>query len=289
MPGSAGTNQLLAVNPYLQDEQSRWLDIFARKNGTFEYAISTNASFVSASNDTGSITSPSSTTDIRSIISIDWGKAPPGTTHVGLTVSGAGVKVYLTLLVDNVATPRSAKVAFIEADGVVSMEAAHYSSADTNSYIEIPAYGRTLSGIKRWPATAPSTSAPSGPKLNYKFYTFTSAERANLTLHLGQTGNVDPARPLKYAYAIDGGEAKTVQPIAKYAMGDHPADWETVVKDAIRRSSNTIDLSRVGEHQLDLWLLEPEIVLTKVVLDIGGERVSYLGPPESHRGKYLGR
>lgn len=40
----------------------------------------------------------------------------------------------------------------------------------------------------------------SGPRLTYKFYTFTSAGQANLTLHLGQTGNVGPGRPLKYAY-----------------------------------------------------------------------------------------
>lgn len=285
LPGSAGTNQLLEINPYLQDEQARWLDIFARKNGTFEYIILINASFVSASYANGSITSPSPGTDIRSIISVDWNKAPPGNTNVGLTVTGAGAKVDLILPVNNVVASTSAKSAFIEADRVVSMEAAHYSTADTNSYIEIPAYGRTLSGIKRWPATAPSTSAPLGPKLTYNFYTFTSAEHANLTLHLGQTGNVDPTRPLKYAYSIDGGKAETVQPVADYPMGDHPTDWVTVVKDASRRSSNTVDLTRVGEHRLDLWLLEPEVVLTKIVLDLGGERVSYLGPPESHRGK----
>lgn len=173
----------------------------------------------------------------------------------------------------------------VEADGVISWEAAHYSSADRSSYIEIPAYGRTLSGVKRWPATAPSTSAPSGPKLTYNFDTFTSAKDANLTMYLGQTGNVDPNRPLKYAYSIDGEEPTTVQPIANYAMGDHPADWETIVKDAVRRPSNVVDLTRVGEHQLDLWLLEPEIVLTKLVLGLGGERVSYLGPPESYRGQ----
>lgn len=285
LPGRAETNQLLAVNPYLPDEQARWLDIFTRKNGTFAYTISTNASFVSASYKNGSITSPSSATDVRSVISVDWARAPPGTTYVGLTVNGAGVKVDLVLPVSNVVASMSAESTFIEAGGVVSMEAAHYSSADTHSYIEIPAYGRTLSGIKRWPATAPSMSAPSGPKLTYKFYTFTSAKDANLTLHLGQTGNVDPARPLKYAYSIDEEGAKTVQPVANYAMGDHPTDWETVVKDAVRRSSNTVDLTRVGEHQLDLWLLEPEVVLTKVVLDLGGEKVSYLGPPESHRGE----
>lgn len=59
----------------------------------------------------------------------------------------------------------------------------------------------------------------------------------------------------------------------------------TVVKDAVRKSSNAVDLTRVGEHRLDLWLIEPEIVLTKIVLDLGGERVSYLGPPESRRGE----
>lgn len=285
LPGSAGTTQLLEVNPYLQDERARWVDIFSRRNGTFAYTISTNASFVSTSYGNGSITSPSSTTDIRSIISVDWAKAPPGMTNVSLSVTGAGAKVDLILPVNNVVASTSAKSAFIEADGVVSIEAAHYSSADTDSYIEIPAYGRTLSGIKRWPATAASTSAPSGPKLTYNFYTFTSAEQTNLTLYLGQTGNVDPARPLRYAYSVDGAEPTTVQPIADYAMGDHPTDWVTVVKDGVRRSSSTINLKRVGEHQLNLWLLEPEVVLTKVVLDLGGERVSYLGPPESYRAE----
>lgn len=89
---------------------------------------------------------------------------------------------------------------------------------------------------------------------------------------------------MRHAYSIDGEEAKTVQPIADYSMGEHPTDWETVVTDAVRRSSNAIGLTRVGEHQLSLWLLEPEIVLTKIVLDLGGERASYLGPPESRRG-----
>lgn len=283
LPGNPGTHQLLEINPYLRDDQARWLDIFARRNGTFTYAVSSNASFLSVSNRNGSITSPSSTTDNHNFISVHWAKAPPGITNVDLTITGDGVQVDLIVPVNNVVASTNSKSAFIESDGDISMEAAHYSSADRDSYIEIPAYGRTLSGIKRWPATAPSTSAPSGPKLTYNFYTFTSAKHTNLTLYLGQTGNVDPNRPLKYAYSIDGNEVTTVQPIADYAMGDHPADWETVVKDAVRRSTNVIDLTRVGEHQLNLWLLEPEIVLTKVVLDLGGERVSYLGPPESYR------
>jgi hypothetical protein len=34
---------------------------------------------------------------------------------------------------------------------------------------------------------------------------------------------------------------------------------------------------------LRIWELEPGVVLQKVVVDLGGVRKSYLGPPESWR------
>lgn len=38
-----------------------------------------------------------------------------------------------------------------------------------------------------------------------------------------------------------------------------------------------------GAHTLNLWALTPSITFQKVVVNLGGLRNSYLGPPESVR------
>ncbi|KAI8227681.1 hypothetical protein K4K55_007888 [Colletotrichum sp. SAR 10_96] len=64
----------------------------------------------------------------------------------------------------------------IESGGVVSIEAAHYSTLETNngvSYVELPFYGKTHSGVKLWQVGAESLTQSTAPKLRYDFFTFT--------------------------------------------------------------------------------------------------------------------
>ena len=59
--------------------------------------------------------------------------------------------------------------------------------------------------------------------------------------------------------------------------------WEESVKDNVRILTSTHMLAEPGQHSLKLSMVDPGIVIQKLVLDCGGLKPSYLGPPESPR------
>jgi hypothetical protein len=60
--------------------------------------------------------------------------------------------------------------------------------------------------------------------------------------------------------------------------------WEPSVADNITIASTRHQIARAGAHVLKFWLVDPGVVLQKIVVDAGGVRPSYLGPTESWRG-----
>ena len=208
---------------------------------------------------------------------------------------------------------------FVESDGHVSIEAEHFSrnisslaTSSTNSssnssaqqpyYTRIPSYGRTLSALTLLPVLSPSQSpsSPFSPHLEYDLYLFTPTNRTNITVYLGPSLNTDPSRPLKYAISLVASSSSSsssntttsapspqiVQPIPSTPLGTLPPNWATQVSDAVVKSTtthNTVAGDVPGPAVLKFWALEPGVVLQKIVVDLGGVRRSYLGPPESRR------
>ncbi len=52
----------------------------------------------------------------------------------------------------------------------------------------------------------------------------------------------------------------------------------------IEISKHNID--KEGEHVLKFWMVDPGPVLQKLVIDYGGVKPSYLGPPESYHNNH---
>ena len=84
---------------------------------------------------------------------------------------------------------------------------------------------------------------------------------------------------VRYAVSMDDEAPQMVNITADSSN----AGWDRSVADNIRILATKHRVDRPGDHVLRFWLVDPGVVLQKLVIDAGGERPSYLGPPESYR------
>jgi hypothetical protein len=262
--------------------ETRWVDIYSKGNTTSTFKVTSDV-WITATPSSGTLTPPGATSDQRVLISIDWKSAPAGesTSKINIDAGGTAFTISLPLRNTNVT---AGFAGFVESDKTISIEPEHWTSATSSSdahYDIIPGYGRTLSGATLFPVTISTQSPPSSPKLTYNIFLFTTTT-ASITVHLATSMNTDHSRPLAYAISIDDAKPTTAQYVPIVDLGTMPSNWQTAVQDA-GYSYTTKHAVTAGAHVLNLWAVEPGVVFQKIVVDLGGVRTSYLGPPESMR------
>ena len=132
------------------------------------------------------------------------------------------------------------------------------------------------------PVLAGTQKPPSSPRLEYDMYVFLNVSEANATVYLGPSLNTDPSRPLKYAIAFNDAEPQVVQFVPSTPLGSLPSNWGASVSNGVWTNTTSHSIDGGGNRNiLKLWAIEPGVVFQKVVVDLGGVRQSYLGPPES--------
>jgi hypothetical protein len=62
-----------------------------------------------------------------------------------------------------------------------------------------------------------------------------------------------------------------------------PVGWGTAVAQNAWYNTTNFGAVAPGKHTLKVWLVEANVILQKVVLDLGGVVYSHNGPPESYR------
>lgn len=305
-PNSGSTLVLPPMDPY--GPRTRWIDIFARGTQSCQWSISPQQPYVHATPNAGSTSGPNSNvngTDTRVYISIDWSQAPPAPSTTSVTINiasscdwGNYAAPTIQVPIHNTAIP-STFTGFVESDAHISIEASHTSrttSLNNISYAILPAHGRTLAGITLTPVLAPSQApAGAGPVLEYSIYSFSSTRLASVTLLLSPSLNFNgdaAGRPLEYGVAFDGEVPQVRRFVGASATGGgYPVGWYQAVADGVwgsgggNATTTVHDLTVPGRHVLRVWVVEPGVVVQKIVVDFGGGgvRESYLGPPESFR------
>jgi hypothetical protein len=177
----------------------------------------------------------------------------------------------------------AAKTPFVELNGVVSMEAPHWSRAVHSKKIQwqvIPDIGRDGSGITTFPVTATATLNANSPHVEYDFYTQRN-DSVKVNLMFSPTLNFYNAEEgLQFAVSIDN-ETPQVISLNKEDKNSISGIWNKWVAENIIVKTSKHNINNSGRHTLKYWAISPAVVLQIIVLEFGNLKPSYLGPPET--------
>jgi len=266
------------------NRQHRPVEIFRKGRAPFEFTALASEPWIVLSAVHGTVAD-----DQRVWVSVDWDKVAPGTRRGTVKISGAGAVLVVTVEAFNPAEPtRETLDGFVETDGYVSIEPEHYTrrtAAGTYHWFRIDDYGRTLSGMKAFaPVDAPSAiPGKDSPCLEYRMFLFQGGP-AEMTAITAPTLNFAPGRGLRYAVSFDDETPQVVTLVPQgFQAQSHNPVWAKMVGDNANYGRSHHVVTGFGYHTLKIWMIDPAVVVQKLVVDLGGLRPSYLGPPESLR------
>jgi len=286
------------------NKDKRFIDLYNTGNGVVYWSSNVSNDWIKLSEESGVISD-----EQRIWVTIDWEKAPEGNNQKGqitfnwissssdiwmnydgmsdqrkekyksgtLGVEGPGTFFNIDLSIFNPSSPSKEKVlGFVESNGYISIEAEHYSRKTDQAFAAwrvIEGLGRTGNSITVLPVNISAITSPNdiiikSPLLEYDIYTFTEGE---VEIYF----NCIPSYPInanyesRIAVAIDEGEPFIV-----------PSGGRNVMENLMKINTK-LNIEQKGQHILKVWMVDPGIILDKIIINTGDMQESYLGPPES--------
>jgi hypothetical protein len=263
------------LNPF--QTQDRYIEIFNRGQKAFDYRVKSGKSWLKVTPSRGTVSK-----EQRLELSVDWERAPSGVQQVPITVRGPrGQRVVVHATVNKPASlNRETVQGFVESNGYVSIEAHHYSNALETEEVKwqlIPDLGRTGSALTPFPVTA-GRQEPGGdsPHLEYRINLLNSGE-VKVRTFLSPTLSYYSKEGLRYAVSIDDEAPQIIN-----MHGEGSGGWDEWVANNIINVVSTHKVPEPGEHVLKFWMVDPGVVLQKIVVETAERKPSYLGPPQSY-------
>lgn len=218
-------------------------------------------------------------------VTVNWNKAPKGENiNTVINFEGSEKSFKVPVSVFNPASPKPNEInGFVESHGYVSMEAEHYSrkvDKGEAGWEIINGLGRTGNSVTVLPSIIPCQTEidpesiqKNSPALEYDMFLFSRGE-ISVSVYALPTFPLDGKNNLRIAVAFDN-----EKPVVIQAKQD--GKWAISVINRMMFHGNLQTANR-GQHTLKVWMVDPGIVLDKILLNTdGGLKQSYLGPPES--------
>ena len=268
--------QLALDSFYPQGQQQRKIEVFNRGTQAFPFTAKASTDWIQLSQTKGQI-------EVAETIqvSIDWSKVKTGLNIGEVHVQGTGwggAKIKVSAMKPET-EPTSG---FVEADGYIALEAASAKVQGNNKHSWwqlIPGHGRGEASMAAMTELDYQIKdIRKAPYLEYPLYFHASGE---FTLHsvIAPTLDLVPGRGLRFAVALNNDEPQIIDSLADKS----PSVWNNAVLDGVRTIKSSIKVNKAGEHKLRIYLVDPALVLQKLMIDTGGLKPSYLGPEQSQK------
>ncbi|GAA4019810.1 glycosyl hydrolase 115 family protein [Streptomyces plumbiresistens] len=274
----SGAGRPLSFSSYTRDR--RFVDVFNTGFLSVDWAAEAGHPWVRLSETGGSVAEQT-----RVWVDIDWTGVPEGAHESTVVVTGGGQRFEVPVRVvnDGERARRRAR-GFVEANGYVSIDAAHFEqrvARGGSRWRAVRGLGRRTGAMEAVPSTAaPVTGdfAARAPELRYRVR-FASAGSFPVTVF--RLPSLDERGHRRIAVALDD-QPVTVLSGQSVATGNRGDAWARNVEEGIEKLTATVTVAAPGEHVLRLFMVDPAIAVDQIVVDTGGLPATYLAPPESY-------
>jgi len=267
-PDSTGNPVLPQIDCF--NRQRRYIDVFNRDAESFRFTAASSAPWILLSASQGIIERKSAS----GLISIGAKRLKATEMQLVNISRQGGESVDINVPVFNpTEITRASLSGFVESDGLrIHRGRALYKNIPAGQvrWDRIQDYGRTLSAMTIVPMTARSVTPPKhSPSLEYRMYLF-NPQKVTVHATVAPTLNFAPERGLRYAISFDDQPPQVVTVVPKgFDARNGNREWEESVRNACRVVQSTHTLSGRGYHTLKVWMVDPAVVLQKIVVDLG--------------------
>ncbi len=229
--------------------------------------------------------------DVPVFVEIEWDKAKNGTNSGTIEVTGPNGTAKIRVAAVKADAPKAAKgekTVWGSLAGPISIPAgqpAKVNAVGDVTWKLIPDYGRADGGMCIFPVTADSiTDHTKAPSMEYPIY-ISEPGKYDITLYTSPTLNFVPDRGLRVAVGIDDAKPNVIDAYAnvqrtsyRQAFESGGTNWDQNVKENVRRIRTQLDVTNAGTHTFKIYMVDPAVVVEKIVISKGSLPQTYFGP-----------
>lgn len=225
--------------------------------------------------------------DRRHWVEIDWPRLPSGESTGWIIVRGnerpVRIKVPVVKATDEeIDLARGRYASLVGAVSIAGNGATGRSVVNGVRWELIPDYGRGDGAMGIYPVTARSVLPPEpSPTLEYAVYLPRSGTYT-VTLVLGPVMDFVPDRGMRIAVGFDEQPPQVLDIFADRAAQTYLSEawWMQFTRDNARFLKSTHELTSKGPHVLKVAMVDPGVVVQKIIITDKAVPESYFGPPE---------